>query len=85
MCNKRWELETSSAPALATHSSVRAIADLPRNMGDDMIQALTERGGVIQICFGSAFLYPLWAERGTQILNFSMPNLLFFIRRYVKI
>lgn len=65
-----WDvLETSTVPVLATHSSVRAIADLPRNMGDEMIQALAERGGVVQICFGSAFLHPLWAARGTKILT----------------
>lgn len=47
-----WDvLKTSSAPVLATHSSAREIASLPRNMSDEMIQAMAERGGVIQLCF----------------------------------
>lgn len=43
-------LETSKAPVIASHSSVRAIAHHKRNMTDDMIKALAKNGGVIQIC-----------------------------------
>lgn len=43
-------VELSSAPVIASHSSVRSIAHHPRNMSDDMIKALAEKGGVIQIC-----------------------------------
>ncbi|MCA9741866.1 MAG: membrane dipeptidase [Deferribacteres bacterium] len=65
-----WDvLKTSSAPVLATHSSAREIASLPRNMSDEMIQAMAERGGVIQLCFGSAFLHPAWAERGKEVFR----------------
>jgi membrane dipeptidase len=40
----------SKAPVIASHSSVRAIAKHNRNMSDEMIKALAENGGVIQIC-----------------------------------
>lgn len=40
----------SSAPVIASHSSVRSIAHHPRNMTDEMIRALAQKGGVIQIC-----------------------------------
>lgn len=40
----------SKAPVIASHSSVRAVCDHSRNMSDDMIRALAEKGGVIQIC-----------------------------------
>jgi len=40
----------SEAPVIASHSSVRSIAHHNRNMTDDMIKALAENGGVIQIC-----------------------------------
>ncbi len=43
-------VKLSEAPVIASHSSVRAIADHPRNMSDEMIKALAENGGVIQIC-----------------------------------
>ncbi len=49
-------LEHSQAPVLASHSSCRALCDHPRNLTDDMIKALAEKGGVIQICFVSSFV-----------------------------
>src|SRR5262249_62215547 len=49
-------METSSAPAIASHSSCRALCNVPRNMTDDMIRALAAKGGVIQINFNSGFL-----------------------------
>lgn len=65
-----WQvLETSTAPVLATHSAARALADQPRNMDDEMIRALAEHGGTIQVCFGSSFLHPEWAARGRKILQ----------------
>jgi len=49
-------LEISKAPLMASHSSCRAISDHPRNMSDDMIRALAEKGGVIQINYEITFL-----------------------------
>jgi len=43
-------LELSKAPVIASHSSIRAVAKHDRNMTDEMIQKLAEKGGVIQIC-----------------------------------
>jgi len=52
-----WDaLETSRAPVFASHSSCRAICNVPRNMTDEMIVAMAKKGGVIQINFYSAFL-----------------------------
>lgn len=52
-----WDaLETSKAPLFASHSSARAIANIPRNMTDEMIAALGKKGGVVQINFGCDFL-----------------------------
>ena len=39
----------SKAPVIASHSSVTAVADHPRNMNDEQLLALKENGGVIQI------------------------------------
>jgi len=53
-----WEvMELVDVPVIASHSSARFFTpDFERNMSDDMIQALAENGGVIQINFGSSFL-----------------------------
>jgi membrane dipeptidase len=49
-------LAIGEVPAIASHSSCRALCDSPRNMSDDMIRALAKKGGVIQINFHVGFL-----------------------------
>jgi membrane dipeptidase len=49
-------LEVTQVPVIASHSSVRAICDHPRNLTDEMLKALAENGGVIQVCFVSSFV-----------------------------
>lgn len=60
-------LEYSTRPVVATHSCCRALCDHPRNMTDDMIRALTEKGGVIQINFYPVFLDPTFAGKMVAI------------------
>jgi membrane dipeptidase len=49
-------LDVSTAPVFASHSSCRALSNIPRNMSDEMIAALAKKGGVIQINFGCEFI-----------------------------
>jgi membrane dipeptidase len=49
-------LETSSKPMIASHSSLRALDDIPRNMSDEMIRALGKKGGVVFINFNTPYL-----------------------------
>lgn len=49
-------LKITNAPVIASHSSCRALCGSPRNMTDDMLLALKENGGVIQICILSNYL-----------------------------
>ena len=49
-------LKYSKATIVATHSCCRALASHPRNMTDEMIKALAQAGGVIQINFYPLFL-----------------------------
>jgi membrane dipeptidase len=53
-----WQvLELSKTPVIASHSSLRYFTPgFQRNMTDEMVTALSENGGVIQINFGSGFL-----------------------------
>lgn len=52
-----WDaIEVSKAPIIASHSSVDAVFSHSRNMKDDMLVALAENGGVIQINGFSAYL-----------------------------
>jgi membrane dipeptidase len=54
----------SRAPVIASHSSSRAINDVPRNMTDDMLRAVAHsggpdsKGGVVQVNFYSGFVSP---------------------------
>lgn len=51
-------LKVTRSPVLASHSSCRALCGSPRNLTDDMLLALKENGGVIQICILSNFIKP---------------------------
>ena len=53
-----WQvLELTKTPVIASHSSMRHFTPgFHRNMSDEMVKALGENGGVIQINFGSSFL-----------------------------
>ena len=42
-------MQLSQAPVIASHSGVRALADVSRNMDDEQLLALKKNGGVIQV------------------------------------
>lgn len=46
----------SKAPVIASHSSVKAIAPIVRNMPDDVIKAIAKKGGVVCINFHAGYL-----------------------------
>jgi membrane dipeptidase len=51
-------MKVTKAPVIASHSSCRALCEAPRNLDDQMLLALKENGGVIQICILSSYLIP---------------------------
>ena len=52
-----WDaIATTKAPVIASHSSARALVNAPRNMTDDMLRAVANNGGVVQVNFFSGFL-----------------------------
>lgn len=46
----------SSSPFIASHSNSRTITNHPRNLTDDMIKILSNKGGIIGINFANSFL-----------------------------
>jgi membrane dipeptidase len=75
-------LETSQSPVIASHSSLRAVCDIPRNMNDDMLRALAKKGGVVFINFNAAYLDkaaydvfdPLRSVRDKEIADMTAKN-----------
>ena len=52
-----WDaIRATKKPVLATHSSARALTNIPRNMTDAMLKAVAANGGAVCVNFGSAFL-----------------------------
>lgn len=49
-------LKYTTKPFVASHSNARAICDHARNLTDEMIKELSQRGGVMGINFASGFL-----------------------------
>jgi membrane dipeptidase len=56
-------LDASAAPVIASHSSSRALANVPRNMTDDMLRAIAKNGGVVHVNYYEGFLDNGFAER----------------------
>lgn len=89
-------LRLSSAPVIASHSSARHFTPgWERNMDDALIRALADKGGVIHINYGSAFLTQearLWYDERTaarqvfmqqqQIDDESDPQVVAWTERY---
>ena len=63
-----WDIvSTSTKPVVATHSACRSIANVARNLTDDMIRGLAKTGGVVNVIFYPEHLEPGWSEKKRQI------------------
>ncbi len=51
----RDAIRVSKSPVIFSHSSARALCDIPRNVPDDVIKTLPANGGVLMVTFVSAF------------------------------
>ncbi len=65
-------LDVSTAPIIASHSSARALSDVPRNIPDDLLQRIAKKNGVVQVNFYSVFVdaatvSPQSAERDARL------------------
>ena len=60
-----WDcIEVSQAPLIASHSSARALTNVPRNLNDEMLRALAKKGGVVMINFFNGFINTDYAKPG---------------------
>lgn len=48
----------STKPFLASHSNVKSICNVPRNLSDDMLRTLAEHGGIVGLNLHEPFLIP---------------------------
>jgi membrane dipeptidase len=65
-----WDvIEVTRAPMIASHSSARALVDLPRNMSDEMLRAVAGNGGVVMVNFGGAFIDPAKTGYGKAAID----------------
>lgn len=52
-----WDaMKASRGPVVATHANARALHDHPRNLKDEQLKAIAERGGLIGVTFVPSFL-----------------------------
>lgn len=58
----RQAIEVSRAPVYFSHSNVRALCEVPRNVPDDVIELVGRTGGVISVTFVPWFLTKEGAE-----------------------
>ena len=59
-------IRVSQAPVVFSHSSARALNDVPRNVPDDVLRLLPKNGGVVMVTFVPGFLSPKVAEWGKR-------------------
>jgi membrane dipeptidase len=54
-------LDISKAPVMFSHSSARALVDMPRNVPDAILERIPKNGGIVMVTFVAPFVSePVW-------------------------
>ena len=52
-----WDIaKISNQPIIASHSNAHSLCPSPRNLTDRQLDAIAERGGLVGVCFATAYL-----------------------------
>jgi membrane dipeptidase len=62
-------LRVAQAPVIASHSSAYAICPSPRNVPDEILEALKQNGGVVMVNFYSGFIVPESGRKMRAVLE----------------
>lgn len=58
-----WDvLQTTRTPVIASHSSARALTDVPRNLSDDQLRAMATNDGIVMVNFYPSFIDETWRD-----------------------
>jgi membrane dipeptidase len=68
-------IQLSKAPVIASHSSARKLADVSRNLDDEVLDMIAKNGGVVQAVAFRGYVNPLKAQLRTQKTNEIMQEL----------
>jgi membrane dipeptidase len=61
-------LRVSEAPVIFSHSSAKALCDVPRNVPDDILARVGPNGGVVMVTFVAAFISGEMAKLATPAM-----------------
>jgi membrane dipeptidase len=77
-----WDIAAASdRPLMATHSNAHKLCPAPRNLTDKQLAAIAERGGIVGLCFASAYLRPDGRKEADTSIEFLLRQLDHLISR----
>jgi membrane dipeptidase len=68
----RQAIAVSKAPVMFSHSSARAICDVPRNVPDDVLTSISSNGGICMVTFVSGFVsrsFARWVAECKEVVG----------------